>query len=638
MSSQSDLFHLDIPNFGKVPVQVSPEKGRNDPGTITHAGPSDRTQPEEPTRPTDSTEPFVRYLGSDVARVPDPTSSIAKYAVLKQKIVTLTSDQLERLKRKEPTKDRLQVGVIDGDRIIKLLSVTNEPGHIISSDCHCPETKTTNGEETVLLTWNEDVPSPYLFSNVVLFDPDTDTVKFQLKKSQTNNFVLSEDNGGPNNPPPRPPWTSAVSSSNVQSTDFKLATPEDIQHYEHLNGQDRRPSVAVLDTGLKFKIYDSPEDMETGIDNPYIYRDADGTEQQFNLAYHDPSQMKCDAVSANNRLGFCAIQAYRQDGQPAFESIKQSLQESTPAEMIDKVKNSPYDDCRIFEDTDETVLQDARHGSTVTALIQQNGDNAPVVPVKAFDNVGMTTLFDVLNGLDYILCQQKSANIRVINASWICRWDEPLLKAKIAQLMKAGIFVVTAAGNEKQTADPNLDIAPAYPACYSEEFTNVITATSVRKTYIPHKIMSRQGDSVISGLLNHAIRDFGLFDLLETGDDVVGAILPTAGYIAVENYSTTYVNVGVVSTFGYFRSPFWTGKPIRGSSFACALVSAFVVSQLSTRDDILPFEGKMKTIDDARNEMRKARQKLLSAMSGVDDNLKEDYVNGGYYLAGYEVD
>lgn len=628
MNNQSNQFNLDIPNFGQVPVRLKPGQGENDPGSITHARPSFDDKRIDPARQTDSTEPFVRYLGDDVERVDDPSKKGSMYAVLGQKIVTLTTLQLVKLTETDPTKERLRVRLKKGDQKIDV-----ELQFIEEFDCNCEEAKGSTGQ-TVLLVWEyKNISLSRSFPDVLLFDPATG--KEEPKLEQTNNFVLSSDDGGPNSPPPRPPWTSAVSLLNSQSTDFKLATPEDIQHYEQFNGQDRRPSVAVLDTGLKFKIHDEGTDVA----NPYAYQDADGIERQFNLAYHDPGQAQCDAVSVNNPLGFCAIQSYRQPDQPAFINVQKPyekvglLSDDDIIKIADSIKDSPYDDCRIFEDAAETVLQDARHGSTVTALIQQNGNNAPVVPVKAFDNVGMTTLFDMLNGFNYILCQQKSANIRVINASWICTWDEPLLRAKIEQLMKAGIFVIAAAGNEKQTSDSNLDVAPAYPACYSQVFPNVITVTSVRKTYIPHTLMSRQGDSIVSGLLKHAIRDFGLFGLLETGDDIVGAVLPTAGYIAVENYSTTYVNVGVVSTFGYFRSPFWTGKPIRGSSFACALVSAFVISQLSTRTDILPAEGTF-----SKEDMDDARQKLLTAMSGVDDNLKADYVNGGYYLAGYEVD
>lgn len=632
MANQSDEFHLDIPNFGKIPVQVRPGTGRDDPGTITHARPSDKPRPTEPTdktRPTDlavstrltgTDEPFVRYISSDVGQVIDPTSNVPKYAVLGQKIVTLTSQQLAWLQQTDVNQERLRVRLVSEDAAVTLESVT-----VNRFDCDCPEISGST-KQTVLLIWDKSILISRSFPDVELFDPNDPLKIIKLEHRPTNNFILSSDDGGPHSPPPHPPWASeAVSALNVYSTDFKLATPEDIQHYQQHSGQDRRPAVAVLDTGLKFRIYDDPDE-----DKPYVYRDADGMERQFNLAYHDPSQAACDAVTANNPLGFCAIQSYREPENPAYKSVQSHL--GVPVD-VGLIKNSPYDDCQIFEPTDGNVLQDARHGSTVTALIQQNGNNAPVVPVKAFDNVGMTTLFDVLNGLNYILCQRKSTRIRVINASWICRWDEPLIRDKIQQLMEAGIFVVAAAGNEKQTKDPNLDVSPAYPACYSKDFPNVIAVTSVRKTYIPHKLVSRQGDSVISGLLTSAIRKFGLFGLLETGDDVVGAILPTAGYVAVENYSTTFVNVGVVSTFGYFRSPFWTGKPIRGSSFACALVSAFVISQLSTHPDPLPSKDTF-----SKDDMRNARQELLMAMSGVDDNLKEDYVNGGYYLAGYEVD
>ena len=609
MSTESSRFHIDIPNFGRVPVQAESDWGKNNRGDIT------------PYRPPVNTGLIPKVASrDDIAPVGDYTGRVTQYAVLKQKLVRLTNDQLQQLREKKlligtvSNKDgRITLGTV-------LSSITdNSDKHIISSDC--PDA-TGNGEELVLLTWTEDDPNPRSFPELLFYNPDTQEIQEIQKGKQTNNFVLSSDDGGPNNPPPYPPWTAATAGPlNTQPSDFKVATAEDIQFYQQFNGQDRRPAVAVVDTGLKFHI-SYPEDDPENEQSPYFYRDADGVDRRFNLAYHDPTGNQCKAASANGILGYCALQSYQDGGID---------------EPADKIKNSPYDDCQLFEKANPKVVQDARHGSTVTALVQQHGNNAPVLPVKVFDNAGLTTLFDVLNGLNYVLHQRESANIRVVNASWICILDEPLLKEKITQLMEAGVFVVAAAGNENQTASRNLNDSMAYPACYSQELPNVITVTSVRKTYFPPALISRKGDSVISGLLAHAIEDFGLFKALETGDDLVGAILPTAGYVAVENYSTTYVNMGVVSTFGYFRSPFWTGKPIHGSSFACALAAAFVINQLSTRSDILP-EQMPATQKECENVMTVARQKLLDALTGVDENLKSDYVNGGYYLAGYEVD
>lgn len=616
MSTQSTEFHIDIPNYGKVPVQLNHGEDRRSRVDITHRAPTQRT------------DPSLKFLSDNVAPVPikDPATKISQYAVKKQKLLTLTKDLYTQFREK-----KLLVGTVSGEgeqAMVKeeLRSINeNSGGSIITFDC--PEVFTL-GEETftILLDWTEDTVET--FPELAFFDPVTRAV---TRPPGQNNFLLSSMDGGPNDPPVHPPWTaasSAVGPLNTQTTDFRTATLTDTEHYGLLNRQDRRPAVAVLDTGLKFNVHNLGEEHEWP-DGPYVYRDADHRKRSFTLAYQDQTATDCVGVPSDNLLGYCSVLAYRQ------QAFRNALLPSKPPGTYTTadVINSPFDDSRVFTDADEKHLQEARHGSIITALIQQQGDNAPVLPVKSFDNIGFTTLFDVLNGFNYILHRRESANIRVVNTSWICTFDEPLLKAKIRQLMEAGIFVVAAAGNEGQTTNRSLDEVKAYPACYSEELPNVITVTSVRKTYFPPDLVSRRGDSVIGNLLSHAIGDLGLFGLLEGADDLIGAVVPTAGYVAVENYSTTYVNVGVVSTFGFYRSPFWDSKPIRGSSFACALVSAFVIRRLSTGPALLP-AGRLMTEADMVN----ARQQLLDAMSGTDENLKDDYVKGGYYLSGYEVD
>ncbi len=604
MATESTQFDINVPNLGKVPVQLNYDRERG--GTvITHRPPEV------------GADPYVRFLSEEVVLVPDPGSKIPQYAVRRQKLVTLTKELLNRLLKKE-----LLVATASGkdenSKIERELdSVNEDPARrVIGFDC--PEVgKGIDEAATFLLHWDEeDTPD---LADLLLFDPATRSITRLDDDKQTYNFLLSGVKD-PNSPPVHPPWAS-VSPLNTQPSDFRTATDDDIAHYAQFNGQDERPAVAVLDTGLKYNIRNLGEEDQWP--NAYKYQDADGKEQQFWLANQDQAQTDCGPLLTDNLLGYCSLQAYRQPEFPKGLSHKPT--DYTPA----KAANSPFDDCRLFNDTAGTTMLDARHGTSITALIQQHGENAPVLPVKAFDNMAFTTLFDVLNGFNYILHRRESANIRVVNASWICTRDEPRLREKIRQLMEVGVFVVAAAGNEGQTTNRNLDDAKVYPACYSTELPNVITVTSVRKSYLPPDLISRRGDSIINNLLGHAIEGLGLFGLLEGADDVLDALLPTGGYVAVENYSTTFVNVGVVSTFGYFRSPFWTGDPVRGSSFACAFVSAFVIRQLTKKPTLLPAGNPVTEAD---------RQQLLDAMSGTDKNLMSDYVAGGYYLAGYDVD
>ncbi len=625
MSTQSTPLNLDIPNFGKVPVQV--DQGRDGESFVTHRPPTVRASPLP--------NPLLNFLTDRVVPFndPDPANKLPQYAIKQQKIVTLTEDQLKQLRGEAPDKKTLVVFTALGKGETatldeKLASITTNPNaHVIPLDCPDLSTTGINGKATytVLLDWLEVTKED--FPDVLLQDPGTGAITRIV--SQTNNFLvisgMEDDGGDPHDPPPTPP-ISGVGPLNTQTTDFKIAIDADIQHYQQLNGQDKGPAVAVMDTGLKFNLH-----AEQWPDGSYAYRDADGQKQRFKLAYQDPSTTDCGGILTDNPIGYCALQSYRQD---AFISRVMALPAgSDPSVHIPDVKKSPYDDYRLFDSSEETTIQEARHGTSVTAIIQQNGDNAPVLPIKAFDNMGFATLFDVLNGFNYVLNRHKSANIRVVNASWIFGRHEPLLEEKIRQLMEAGVFVVAAAGNERQTADRNIEVVKVYPACYSQTYPNVITVTSVRKTYLPVKFMSHGGDSIIGNLLSHAIGGLGLFKVLNQADNIIGEILPTAGYIAVENYSTTYVNVGVVSTFGYFRSPFQMGQPVRGSSYACAFVSGFVIRQLRTRPGVLS-SGQPVSSD----AMAEARQELLDAMSGRDGNLETDYVAGGYYLSGYDVD
>ncbi|MFD2933308.1 S8 family peptidase [Spirosoma flavum] len=618
MTTESTQLNVDVSNFGKVPVQVKYDPDRNVPIDITHCPPGGG---ENGRNGTDY-DPRLHFKNDRIVPFIDPKNRLPQYAIQRQKVVTLTKSQRDQL-----LGGTLSVGTLSNkDRPwTELESISRERiKRVIQSDC--PDSDLSdNGEElyTVLLDWEEKTSMTF---PDLSFRDSTGNITQPI--SQTNNFLVVSVLDGTNNPPVRPPVT-ASGPLNTQPSDFRPATPDDIHYYQQYSGKDNGPAVAVLDTGLKYNLLNPNEENQWP--DPYMYRDADGQERRFTLAYQDQLNPVCGAVMADNHLGYCALLAYREHD---FINNIKSLTTTNllaPYSSAD-VMNSPFDDFRLFKDpADESSILDARHGTSVTAIIQQNGDDAPVLPVKAFDNIGFATLFDVLNGLNYIVQRCKSTNIRVVNTSWIFGRDEPLLRRKIEQLMEAGVFVVAAAGNEGQTVDRNLDAVNVYPACYSKTFPNVITVTSVRKTYFPPDLLSPKEDSLVEKALSHAI-DFGLFGAVDKVAQLVNTIVPTAGYVAVENYSTTYVNVGVVSTFGFFRSPFWKSPIIRGSSFACAFVSGFVIRQIRTKADLLEL---VKTGDIA-----KARQKLLEAMNGgvTDTNLENEYVNGGYYLNGYSVD
>jgi len=102
------------------------------------------------------------------------------------------------------------------------------------------------------------------------------------------------------------------------------------------------------------------------------------------------------------------------------------------------------------------------HGTHVTSLIASRGQNAQsrffgvapnaqLVPVKAFDTQGAGRYVDVIRGIDWVVRNRETFNIRVLNCSFSATprshyWDDPLNQA-VMRAWQAGIVVVASAGN-----------------------------------------------------------------------------------------------------------------------------------------------------------------------------------------------
>src|ERR1700724_3083198 len=107
------------------------------------------------------------------------------------------------------------------------------------------------------------------------------------------------------------------------------------------------------------------------------------------------------------------------------------------------------------------------HGTHVTSIAAGGAMNvsgsylsiapqANLVVVRAFDGTGAGRYADVIAGLNWIVANQKTYKIRVLNLSFGAApqsyyWDDPLNQAVMAA-WRAGIVVVAAAGNEGPTA------------------------------------------------------------------------------------------------------------------------------------------------------------------------------------------
>ena len=98
------------------------------------------------------------------------------------------------------------------------------------------------------------------------------------------------------------------------------------------------------------------------------------------------------------------------------------------------------------------------HGSHITSIAAGSFGIAPkanVVIVRAFNANGVGNYSDVIAGLGWIVANRQKYNIRVLNLSFGAPpqsnyWDDPLNQAVMAA-WRAGIVVVTAAGNEGPT-------------------------------------------------------------------------------------------------------------------------------------------------------------------------------------------
>ncbi|WP_281561234.1 S8 family serine peptidase [Thalassomonas sp. RHCl1] len=105
---------------------------------------------------------------------------------------------------------------------------------------------------------------------------------------------------------------------------------------------------------------------------------------------------------------------------------------------------------------------DHGHGSHVagialSSVLDENGEyngmapDANLVSVRAFDENGQGTYLKVINGLDWLVANKDTYNIKVLNLSFGALprsyyWNDPLNQA-VMRAWQAGIVVVTSAGN-----------------------------------------------------------------------------------------------------------------------------------------------------------------------------------------------
>lgn len=226
----------------------------------------------------------------------------------------------------------------------------------------------------------------------------------------------------------------------------------------HNNNHKKSPVVAILDTGIDFQFdWTMSAFPEPGC--PLWFNNEDTTRNGLGEAPLQKDMIGWNFVGNGSMLG--------------------SAQH-----------NNPFDD-------DENH----KHGTRIAALVAQQcrayrdydskdcdkGINVRLMILKTHDYRGVGLLFDILNAFEYILLRK---DVNIINASWgFYGVDFPALRDYMTAFERRKIWFVTAAGNNSDFDDhfrvhelAKKSSTEHYPACYSEEFDNVLTVTTALTT------------------------------------------------------------------------------------------------------------------------------------------------------------
>lgn len=284
----------------------------------------------------------------------------------------------------------------------------------------------------------------------------------QLYAQADNHFIT---NPQPPSHDTSPPINASSIITRVYDSDFRVFETSDEIHYSDGGEEDKEPIVAVMDTGLKYK-WTSSEPL----------KDTEGNDFKFKIA-----KAPADSCTPETSFGYCSIGQYLQKP-VAFRQLA-ALAPLTAAQ----IKSSPYDDHKVDEQIKgekEPREKVGRHGTLITAILNKYG--CRVLPVKSFNCAGQGTLFDVLDGLNYLITKKDAGMpIKVLNASFGGSLDAAalnLLHRKMKVLTDIlGVWVVTSAGNKG--IDLDIDGTSIYPAQFglpggSHSLKKVITVNS----------------------------------------------------------------------------------------------------------------------------------------------------------------
>lgn len=170
---------------------------------------------------------------------------------------------------------------------------------------------------------------------------------------------------------------------------------------------------------------------------------------------------------------------------------------------VDDDGNGYLDDIHGYDfvSEDSDPMDDQMHGTHVAGTIGAVGNNrigvtgvcwrVPLMCLKAFNDGGEASLFDVLRALDYAIRH----GARVINASWGMHQASQALHESISEAARHGVLLVAAAGNDRNDQ-------AVYPAAYPEVIavaaTDAWDQRSVFSSYGAHVDVAAPGELILS--------------------------------------------------------------------------------------------------------------------------------------------
>lgn len=146
----------------------------------------------------------------------------------------------------------------------------------------------------------------------------------------------------------------------------------------------------------------------------------------------------------------------------------------------------------------------ANHGTVMAGLISALANNnqgiagvswrSMIMPLRVLDSTGVGSSRSVERAIDYAIANHAT----IINLSFISKDYSESFKQAIKRAYDAGIIIVAAAGNEKDTRGVNMDFTREYPVCYDgpegENWVLGVAATDVLDQRAP---FSNYGKSCI---------------------------------------------------------------------------------------------------------------------------------------------